>query len=242
MSETKLHPLLEKLPKRLKDPANFEDIQKAIIAASSNGHTHKKIAEWARCEECQALFNERGSVIKKQGFKSPEQYAAWRSVHAEIRRRFPTMDWKDKPKPSKDFVLKDKYPPNYKKIAEIFDLEGHKPVFPYGKIIYNPHKEALRPDQVVHEKVHQKQQGKDPKGWWDKYLVDREFRMEQEIEAYAMQYKFIKGFATESKSYWFLDQLAILLSSPMYAVGLDLAQARSKIRNRAKQIEIGLDK
>lgn len=79
------HPLLASLPTHLKDPANYEKIQKFIIETLASKHSHSDIMEWAGCGSCQRRFAERGNAIKKLGFKSPAQYALWKRVHEMIR-------------------------------------------------------------------------------------------------------------------------------------------------------------
>ena len=64
-------------------------------------------------------------------------------------------------------------------------------IFTYGDTIYNPSGRPIPDHLIAHEARHFKQQGNDPAAWWDKYLVDKEFRFEQEAEAYANQYKFL---------------------------------------------------
>lgn len=73
-------------------------------------------------------------------------------------------------------------------------LAGMKPekttIFPYGMIIYNPSGEPIPPDIWIHEAQHIAQQGKNPQAWWDRYILDKDFRLEQEVEANREQYKF----------------------------------------------------
>lgn len=64
-------------------------------------------------------------------------------------------------------------------------------VFPFGLLIYNPSGLPIPDDIMVHETVHIARQGKDPKNWWIKYLKDRKFRLNEELEANREQYKFI---------------------------------------------------
>ena len=127
----------------------------------------------------------------------------------------------------------EKFPPNYKEIEKTFDLSDKKPVFTYGDTIFNPHKVDIVDHLMEHEMVHMRQQalvGVD--NWWSKYLINAEFRLEQEIEAYSWQYEFVKRQGHLYKTLdAFLDQLASLLSGKMYNNLLDFGKAKSKIRN-----------
>ena len=64
-------------------------------------------------------------------------------------------------------------------------------IFTYGDTIYNPGDNELPDHLIEHEDTHSKQQGDDPDAWWLRYVNDPYFRLQQEIEAYVNQYKFI---------------------------------------------------
>ena len=88
--------------------------------------------------------------------------------------------------------IKEEYPPNYEDIKRVLKVEGIKMIYTYGDTIYNPDKCIVTPDLYVHEGVHERQQGDNPAQWWEKYLSDASFRLEQEIQAYGEQYLFVK--------------------------------------------------
>lgn len=79
------HPIFFGMPEHLKNPDNYEKIQKTIIESLAGKCSHGEIIEWAGCPKCQKRFAERGQVIKKLGFSSMKQYMAWQKVHQEIR-------------------------------------------------------------------------------------------------------------------------------------------------------------
>lgn len=56
-----------------------------------------------------------------------------------------------------------------------------------------------------------------PEAWWDKYFVDNKFRLDQEVEAYKNQLKFIYK-VKKDRNFRFkaLDTLARNLSSSAY--------------------------
>lgn len=85
----KTHPLVLTMPAHLKDPANYEKIQRCILEALASGHSHGEVLEWAGCAACQQRFTERGDVLKKLGFASPAQYMVWKRIHETIKKRVP---------------------------------------------------------------------------------------------------------------------------------------------------------
>ena len=93
---SRLNPLIADLTDYLKDPANFDKIQKTIIETLAGNCSHSDMAEWAGCAKCQKRFTERRYMLKKLGFKNPTQYREWVKVHSEIKRRYPNADWSKK--------------------------------------------------------------------------------------------------------------------------------------------------
>jgi hypothetical protein len=123
------------------------------------------------------------------------------------------------------------YPPNYALLNEVFNLEGRKVVFTYGDILYNPSGGNPSMDLLVHEKVHEKQQGDDPGGWWLRYVEDKYFRYNQEMEAYRAQYKFFcKVYKDRNRRALFLRAIASDLSSPIYGGIISLENATKQIQ------------
>lgn len=124
------------------------------------------------------------------------------------------------------------YPPNITEIMKVFPINKNT-VFTYGDTIYAPNVNfKLAPDLIAHEETHMVQQGADPAGWWDKYLNDKAFRLEQEIEAYRNQYrffcKFVKG---RNERFNFLRTIAGDLSSPLYGSLIGFLDATTRIKN-----------
>ena len=109
------------------------------------------------------------------------------------------------------------YPPNFEKIKKVFPIKKNT-IYTYGDTIYTPgFKYRLPFDLIEHEKVHMWQQGDDPEKWWDRYLVDPEFRYFQELEAYRNQYRvFKKKYLDPEYRNRFLIVLARELSSSLY--------------------------
>jgi hypothetical protein len=131
-------------------------------------------------------------------------------------------------------VVKD-FPPNYNEIADVFNIKDKKGiVFTYGDTIYCPFKKGKIPEHLkVHEKVHMRQQGNDPASWWKRYLVDEEFRLRQEVEAYRKQYKFFKSRNHDlEEQKGFLEKIASDLSGEIYGNVISKEEAKKEICDR----------
>lgn len=81
--------LLDSLPDFVKDPKNYDKIQRALLETLASKHSHSDLVKVAECKECSEKMLERRALMKKFGFKSAAQYMAWRKVHEEIKRRMP---------------------------------------------------------------------------------------------------------------------------------------------------------
>ncbi|MES2006870.1 MAG: hypothetical protein V4436_02045 [Patescibacteria group bacterium] len=130
-----------------------------------------------------------------------------------------------------------KYPPNIEDIRAVL-TPSKGTVFTYGDTVYAPDlEEDEMPEHLaVHENVHGRQQ-KDPEKWWNQYLMDEKFRLEQELEAYGEQWAFINQQRIKNPiKKLILFSLARDLSGPLYGNMLSHGEAESKIRNAAKTI------
>ena len=131
--------------------------------------------------------------------------------------------------------IKETYPPNIQDIRRYFPIDdpNFHIVFTYGDTIYNPKKLEIPDDVKFHEKVHSEQQQvfTDPSLWWIKYCNSPQFRLEQEVEAYALQYELIKQSYPHKARKEALFDLAQSLSSGLYGIKLSHQEAESKIRN-----------
>lgn len=131
---------------------------------------------------------------------------------------------------------KTETPPNYRDIVAAFgELDLENTLFCYGDTIYNPGGKTISPDLEIHEEVHSIQQGHLPEVWWEQYLTDPVFRLNQEIEAYAAQYNFARKAIDEIRGgdkmkKWALAGMAKALSSKMYGNIITYSQAETAIR------------
>lgn len=126
-------------------------------------------------------------------------------------------------------------PPILQKILDAGMHPTQHVIFTYGDTIYNPYNVPLTADLVEHEEVHCKQQGKDPEGWWTRYIDDPLFRVEEEVEAYAVQYTYIcTQVRDRNRRHLVLRDLARSLSSPIYGSVISPSSAYNLIKQRAK--------
>lgn len=132
----------------------------------------------------------------------------------------------------------EEYPPNFGIIDLVFPHnKEHCPIFCFGNVIYNPYKVTITKDLEVHEEAHSKRQGNNPNEWWMRYLENKEFRLQEEIIAYGVQLAFINSLGIPAKiRQWKEEKLAEGLSSNLYNLGISYGEAKSKIRNYAKNI------
>lgn len=122
-------------------------------------------------------------------------------------------------------------PPILKSILEAGLKPGGNTVFTYGDVIYNPNGGKIDQTLMKHEETHSKQQGNDPKGWWKRYLADVDFRLEQEVEAYRVQYQEAKKLIRDrNKLFNFLIMIAKDLSGELYGNALSFQDAMEKIK------------
>ena len=127
------------------------------------------------------------------------------------------------------------YPPIYEDVKKAFELVGNE-VFTFGDTLYNP-SNAIIPDHLlIHEEVHAKQQEHNDvvaKLWWQRYIADSKYRIDQEVEAYSTQYKFIcEKVKDKNARYRNLNALAEQLSGKMYGNSISYTDAIRKIRDK----------
>lgn len=126
--------------------------------------------------------------------------------------------------------IKNSYPPNIDKIREVFTLTGCE-IFAYDQVIYNPGGGALSDALIAHEKVHFSQQGSDPDGWWARYLVDDEFRLQQELEAHQEEFRVnIRNVKDRNRVTGIQSHIALKLSSPLYGQLISYRKAMQLLR------------
>lgn len=97
-------------------------------------------------------------------------------------------------------ILNEK-PPIYDMLRENgLNFKEDKTIFTYGDAIYNPANIDIPQDLIAHEMEHMRQQREiqgGPEMWWARYIQDPLWRIQQEVEAYRVQYQY---FCSKKKS------------------------------------------
>ena len=109
-------------------------------------------------------------------------------------------------------------PPVYERLNLRFGADWEKGVIiAYNGKIHQKSK-VVQPQKVIHEKVHldeQKRIGND--AWWELYLTDDAFRLEQETMAYKTEANFIKKHIKQREHrFQMIRELAHAFSSSLY--------------------------
>lgn len=81
--------ILSDLPPYLKDPKNYMKIERALLECLSCRKAHSEPLEVANCKTCQTNLQKRRVMMGKFGFKSIEQFMAWRKTHATYKKLVP---------------------------------------------------------------------------------------------------------------------------------------------------------
>ncbi len=111
-------------------------------------------------------------------------------------------------------------PPNIDAIDAVFGVKNNPyVVYTYGDTLYGL---AVTPTNVdmhlwVHESIHERQQGSNPESWWNRYLNDKQFRLDQEVEAYTAQLlSYNRHQKDRNQQAVFLLKIATDLASEIY--------------------------
>jgi hypothetical protein len=123
-------------------------------------------------------------------------------------------------------------PPNYDEIAAVFKIKDRlRVVFTYGNTLYVPGGTAIKIDKPLmkHEETHARQQkayGVDD--WWERFLHEPAFRLQQELEAYRTQYKNMVDLPLEDRL-GYLEHISNDLAGEIYGNMLTAKEAKAVI-------------
>lgn len=137
---------------------------------------------------------------------------------------------------SVDYYISTDVPPVYEEALKKFGKAANFDngiVYTYGNVVHVK-KGVLRDDVEAHETIHVVQQMNYPGGpseWWKRYMSDSEFCLEQELEAYRAQYKFVEKKYPKRQHWEMLRFYAKCLTS-LYDLKVDLLQAINLIKNK----------
>jgi hypothetical protein len=127
---------------------------------------------------------------------------------------------------NKVFLSQEK-PPIYEACAKQFGVNWNNGIiFTYGDVVHC--KIKVSPRKLVHEKVHVEQQlSYGVEEWWERYLKDATFRLEQELEAYRAEIAWIKpNVHNLAEKRRMLSEIVTSLSSYIYGNLLTSQQAK----------------
>ena len=121
-------------------------------------------------------------------------------------------------------------PPNIDAIREVFSPPAGA-IYTYGDTIYNPGDVEISKALLAHEGVHAKRQT-DPEAWWDQYMKDVGFRLNEELLAHQAEYREIKrGHPDRNIRVGYLHGIARRLSGKLYNNMIDYNSALDWIEN-----------
>lgn len=122
------------------------------------------------------------------------------------------------------------WPPNIEAIRAVLPVSEQN-IFAYRNTIYNPGDGYLGPELIAHEEVHFRQHELyGLEAWWDKFLEDPKFRLDQEIPAHRAEYrKFCELNKDRNLRSRFLTILSKRLAAPMYGGIITASEARRRI-------------
>lgn len=103
-------------------------------------------------------------------------------------------------------------------------------IFPFNQKVYTRYQ--LPEHLKVHEEIHIKQQGHllGSIKWVILYVTSTSFRLEQELEAYRAQYKYIFKNSSRNEANTLLIKISKDLSSEMYGSMVSFEEAKRLIR------------
>lgn len=84
IKNAKENPIFEGLSDKLKDPKNFEAIERKIANTMISDHKHTTIKQFIKCKRCQDKVRKKAEMIKEMGFKDFAQYQNWKRVLSVI--------------------------------------------------------------------------------------------------------------------------------------------------------------
>lgn len=124
-------------------------------------------------------------------------------------------------------------PPNHARILKRFPMANRKgTIFSYGDRVYVIGEPTLPPELRAHEAVHlQRQQEVGLDAWWERYLEDNAFVLQEEIPAHRAEYGVLRA-TVKDRNVLNAHFSAIVnrLASPLYGSLITQVQARQLLR------------
>jgi hypothetical protein len=128
-------------------------------------------------------------------------------------------------------IILNEYPPLIDKIDEIFHTRGKEIIYAWGDKIYNPLGVHIPDFLIAHEEVHGKRQGDNIEDWWQRYMLDIEFRYQEELHAHAREFKIrSQGVKDRNEINRLLMFSANRLAAPLYGNLTSVSKASQDIK------------
>lgn len=127
------------------------------------------------------------------------------------------------------------HPPFWDRIVEKFpEVEKGDVIFAWGTVIYRPNVCAgLSKPLMAHETVHCVRQLSYPGGveaWWERYLAEPKFRLDEEIPAHREELRvMMQKFKGQSMRNHAISRIAARLAGPLYGNLITIAEAKKLI-------------
>lgn len=131
-------------------------------------------------------------------------------------------------------VIVDARPPNFDDIVAVLPAASRPgAIFSYGETVFAPGLRDLSPSLKAHEAVHGQRQGRTDdaiRAWWERYLRDPAFRLDEELPAHRAEYRTYRNRTRDRNDVSaYLNIIADRLSGPLYGRLLTPRQARLEI-------------
>lgn len=137
------------------------------------------------------------------------------------------------------------FPPNYAQVAAVFPVKGREVFFAWGNTVYVTNSLKRPSDAIMaHEEVHGRQQcdgllGLDlaAAAWWERYIADPAFRLDQELPAHAAELAHrLRGASGRNDRRRLTSIVAHKLASPVYGGLISKDRAKDEILRRVEAI------
>lgn len=139
-------------------------------------------------------------------------------------------------------IIVHERPPNWDKIIEVFpqvETMTHGVYFSWHDRIYNPFGTKIPKVLVAHEEAHAERHKGDSLTWWEWYLNNKDFRLEEEIAAHRVEYQwYAKRHHDFAKRRNYLAMISKRLSGPLYGNLCTLAEAANEIVGVAEKSRV----
>lgn len=127
-------------------------------------------------------------------------------------------------------IIRVQQPPIIDRIRATFTVDGLGVIYAWGNVIYNPDNVYVSPELIAHEQIHSNRQMSNPLAWWERYLVDTGFRLQEELPAHHAEYvHFCRKNKDRNERSRHLTFVSKRLAAPLYGSLITPLAARRAI-------------